>query len=161
MKLFFRSWCETWGFYRRWRWREHDPPKWWKLTISLRSVTNQKTTRHELLLSSALCLDHGLDDRWFEFRQSLGIFIFTTASRPALGPTHPPIRWVAWTLSLGVKRQRRKANHSPLPSAEVKECVELYRHSSTCPNGMVFKHRDNFTFTGWVESENFGPSKPF
>jgi hypothetical protein len=35
-----------------------------------------------------------LDDRGFESRQGLGIFLFTTASRPVLGPTQHPIQWV-------------------------------------------------------------------
>jgi hypothetical protein len=37
---------------------------------------------------------------------------------------------------------------SPPSSAEVKECVELYLHSSNTPpwRGAQFKHRDNFTF---------------
>jgi hypothetical protein len=30
---------------------------------------------------------YGLDDREFESRQRLEIFLFSTASRPALGPT--------------------------------------------------------------------------
>jgi hypothetical protein len=50
----------------------------------------------------------------------LGIFLFTTASRPALGPTQPPIQWVPGALSLGVKRLGREADHSPPSSAEVK-----------------------------------------
>jgi len=33
------------------------------------------------------------DDRRFESRQELRIFL-TTASTPALGPTQPPIQWV-------------------------------------------------------------------
>jgi hypothetical protein len=37
---------------------------------------------------SAIALGYGVDDRRFEFRQRLGIFLFTTASRPALG-AHP------------------------------------------------------------------------
>jgi hypothetical protein len=65
-------------------------------------------------------MGYGLDDRGFESRQGLGIFLFTTASRPALGPTHPPIQWVPGALSLGVKRQGREADHSPPSSAEFK-----------------------------------------
>jgi hypothetical protein len=42
-------------------------------------------------------------------------------SRTALGPTQPPIQWVPGALSLGVKRPRREADHSPPSSAEVKE----------------------------------------
>jgi hypothetical protein len=30
----------------------------------------------------------------FDSRRELGIFLFTTASRTALGPTQPPIQWV-------------------------------------------------------------------
>jgi hypothetical protein len=43
----------------------------------------------------------------------LGIFLFTTASRKALGPTQPPIQWIQGALSLRVKRAGRKADHSP------------------------------------------------
>jgi hypothetical protein len=57
----------------------------------------------------------------FASRQGLGIFLFTTASRTALGPTQPPIQRVPGTLSLGVKRPGREAYHSPPCSAEVKE----------------------------------------
>jgi hypothetical protein len=56
-------------------------------------------------------------------------FLFTTASRTSLGPTQPSIQWVRGALSLGVKRQGRKSDHSPPSSVEVKECVELYLHS--------------------------------
>jgi hypothetical protein len=66
------------------------------------------------------------DDRWFESRQGLGIFLFTTASRTALVSTQPPIQWVPGALSLGVKRPRREADQSPPSSAEVKECVEIF-----------------------------------
>jgi hypothetical protein len=85
----------------------------------------------------------------FDYWQGLGIFLFTTASRTALGPTQPRIQWVPGALSLGVKRPRREADHSPPSSAEVKEWVGLYLHSPSTPSwrGAQLKHRDNFTFT--------------
>jgi hypothetical protein len=61
-----------------------------------------------------------MDDREFESRQGLGIFQFTTASRPALGPSQPPLQWVSGALSVGVKRQGREADHPPPSNAEVK-----------------------------------------
>jgi hypothetical protein len=72
-----------------------------------------------------------LDDWGFESRQELGIFLFTTASRAAQGFTQPPIQWVPGvpSLSLGVKRPGREADHSPLCSAEVKECFHDLVHS--------------------------------
>jgi hypothetical protein len=73
----------------------------------------------------------------FDFRQRLGIFLFTTASRTALGPTQPPIQWVQGSLSLGVKQPVCEADHSPPSSAEVKECVELYLHSPIRLHGVV------------------------
>jgi hypothetical protein len=51
----------------------------------------------------------------FDSRRELGIFLFTTASRTALGTTQPPIQWVP-----GVKRPVLGADHSPISSAGVK-----------------------------------------
>jgi hypothetical protein len=52
------------------------------------------------------------------------------SSRPALGPTQPPIEWVPGALSLGVKRQEREADHSPSAIAEVKK---MWIYTSTPP----------------------------
>jgi hypothetical protein len=84
---------------------------------------------------------------WFDFRRELGIFLFTAASRPALGPTQPPIKWVSQTLPLGVKRLGREADHSPPTSAEVKNA---WSYTST-PQYVfmawyLVKHRDSFAF---------------
>jgi hypothetical protein len=62
---------------------------------------------------------YGLDDDRvsgvrFPGGGGLGIFLLSTVSRPALGPTQPPIQWVQGALSLGVKRPGRQADHSPL-----------------------------------------------
>jgi len=45
------------------------------------------------------------------FPSEAGIFLFATASRPALGPTHPPIRWVLGVLSPGLKRPVSEVDH--------------------------------------------------
>jgi hypothetical protein len=66
--------------------------------------------------------DYGLDDRAIGVRSPAGARIFPLASvsRPALGPTQPPVQWVPGVLSPGVKaRLGRDADHSPPSSAEV------------------------------------------
>jgi hypothetical protein len=77
----------------------------------------------------------------FDSRQGLGIFLFTTASRTALGPTQPPFQWIPGALYLGLKRTGREIDHSPRSSAEAKEYVELYFHSTYTPSwrGAQFK----------------------
>jgi hypothetical protein len=101
--------------------------------------------------SVGIALGYGLDDRGsrVRFPRGLEIFLFTTTSRTALGPTQPPIQWVPGALSLGVKQPGREADHSPPSSTEVKECVELYLHSPQYAfmAWCLVKHRDNFTFT--------------
>jgi hypothetical protein len=49
---------------------------------------------------------------WFDSRQ---------CSRPHRFFPQPPIQWVPWALSPGVKREGREADHSPPSSAEVKK----------------------------------------
>jgi hypothetical protein len=66
----------------------------------------------------------------FDSQRGLGIFLFTTGSRTALGPTQPPIQWVTGALSLWVKRWGREADHSPPSSAEVKNG---WSYTSTLP----------------------------
>jgi hypothetical protein len=60
----------------------------------------------------------------------------------------PPIQWVPGTFSLRVKRPDREADHSHLPSAEVKNA---WSYTSTLQYVFMawclVKHRDNFTFS--------------
>jgi hypothetical protein len=69
-------------------------------------------------------LGYGLNDQGFETRQGLGIFLLTTASRPYLGLTQPPIQWIQGALSLGVKRQGHKAI-PPLPQYAFMVCSSV------------------------------------
>jgi hypothetical protein len=66
-----------------------------------------------------ISVTYGLDKRGFVSCQGLGIFLFTSASNPALGPTQPPVQWISGALSLGVKRADREAEHPPPSSTEV------------------------------------------
>jgi hypothetical protein len=54
-----------------------------------------------------------LDDGGVGVRVPVGSRIFSTSSRPALGPTQPPIQWLPAALSPGVKRPGREADDSP------------------------------------------------
>jgi len=54
---------------------------------------------------------------WLETRQGQK-YVFSKSTRPALGPTLPPIQWVAGSFP-GVKRPGRDVHHSPLSTAEV------------------------------------------
>jgi hypothetical protein len=68
--------------------------------------------------------------------------VFATASRPALGPTQPPVQWLSGALS-----PDREANHSPPSNAEVKNA---WSYTSTTPHVFspwhLVKYKNNFTF---------------
>jgi hypothetical protein len=72
--------------------------------------------------SGSIVSDYGLDDRAVGVRSPVGAkdFPLASVSRPALGPTQPPVQWVLGVLYPGVKAQPgRDADHSPPSSAEV------------------------------------------
>jgi len=71
----------------------------------------------------------GLDNRVFESRLGLGIFLFTTASRPALEPTQRPLR---------VSFPGGKADHSPPSSTEIKNAWMYTSTPRIRPHGVVF-----------------------
>jgi hypothetical protein len=97
----------------------------------------------------------------FYSRRGLGIFLFTTASKTAMGPTQLPIQLVQVALSLGVKRPESEADHSPPSSVEVKELVELHLHSPNMPpwRGAKFKKSTGTTLpylgTKWPLIQTF------
>jgi hypothetical protein len=76
------------------------------------------------------------------------IFLFSTASRPTLGPKQPPIHCVPGALSPGVKRQGRDVDHSHPSSAEIKKCgaIPPLPPMSSWHSALLIECRDNFTF---------------
>jgi hypothetical protein len=73
---------------------------------------------------------YGLDNRVIGLgcRRALGILLFDTVSRPAVGRP-APIQWVPGALSVGLKLPGHEVDDIPPSSAEIKECVELHLHS--------------------------------
>jgi hypothetical protein len=84
----------------------------------------------------------------FDFRRGAENFSLHHRVQNGSGTTQPPIQFVPGALSLGVKRPKREADHSPPYSAEVKN---VWSYTSTPQYAFMVrclvKHRDNFTFT--------------
>jgi hypothetical protein len=77
---------------------------------------------------SDLATGYGLDES-----QQGPEFSLLHIAQTGSGPTQPPIQWVPDAFSLGIKRPRREADHSPSTSAEVrKTCIcTLTPHTSS------------------------------
>jgi hypothetical protein len=63
---------------------------------------------------------------------------FIKVTRPALGPTQPPIQGYRVSFT-GVKRSQRGVDHPPSSSAGIKERVELYLYSPSGPSWPVLE----------------------
>jgi hypothetical protein len=48
-------------------------------------------------------------------------FNFSISSSPALRSAHPPIEWLLWAISVGLKWKGLETDHSPPTNVEVKE----------------------------------------
>jgi hypothetical protein len=57
---------------------------------------------------------------WFHSHQEQEIFLYSTASRTALGPTHSPVQCVPGAVTPGVKQPGREADRSPLSGDKIK-----------------------------------------
>jgi hypothetical protein len=140
--------CGTTPTFRRsmlspaslWRWREHRPSKHWHTMY-------HNTTRHrnpeDLDLTSQMkyfarppCYFKSYTNKRttltkvIYFRNSIPIYHFRAHRVQTGSGAHPASYPIApGTLSLGVKREGREADHSPPSSSEVKKYVELSLHS--------------------------------
>jgi hypothetical protein len=91
--------------------------------ICFLSEGGDRISRRLAFSAIGIATGYGLDDRRGRSSSTDRVknFLFSTSSRPVLGPTQPPIQWVMGAVSPGVKRQGREADHSPAASAEVKK----------------------------------------
>jgi hypothetical protein len=106
-------------------WREHG----FYLQRSCKENTVLVTTFSRVAGISQLATGYWPDGR----RWSLGTdknFLFSTSSKPVLGPTRPLIQWVSGALSPRVKRPWREAQHSPPTRTEDKN---TWIYTSTPP----------------------------
>jgi hypothetical protein len=71
-----------------------------------------------------------------------GILLSSKTSRPALGPTQPPVGWVLGAVFTGVKWPGSETDHSPPSSAEVTNVWSYNSILLICLQGM---YRDSFT----------------
>jgi len=72
------------------------------------------------------------------------MFLFTTASRPALGSIQPPIQLLSGALSLGVKRPRREADNAP-PCSAVKDAWSYTSTPTLRLHGLVLSYSTGAT----------------
>jgi len=73
------------------------------------------------------------------------VFLFSSASRPALGPTQPPTQWVP--VAHSQRPGMKLTTHLLLMPKSKNAWSYTYTHPIAFMTWCLFKHRDNFTFT--------------
>jgi hypothetical protein len=98
-------------------------------------IISKSGTESEVLCFNGSRYSNRLQTGWPGFdSQECMIFLFSTASKPNLGPTQPPIQWVPGAPFPGIQRKGCEADrhlHLVLRS----RMVELYLHSAICLHG--------------------------
>jgi hypothetical protein len=89
----------------------------------------------EFDISVDIAVSYGLDG-WGSIPRRGKIFLFSTASRPALGPTQSTIQQVPGVISLAARPSGWEADHlNPVLRSRM---MELYLHFPICLHDIVF-----------------------
>jgi len=84
-----------------------------KLEIYISDLHDASYNRRNLMVSGSILCSGG------------DFLLFTTASRPLLGPTQPPVEWIP-----GVKRLGHEADHShPVPTSVMRRAMPPLPHT--------------------------------
>jgi len=103
-------------------------------------MLDKKQTRYDLILIQVPCIfnsDYGLGG----LRSNHGGDGFFRPPRPSLGPTQPPVQWVAFLSRGGKVWSGLAADHSPPSSAAV---MEEWSYTSIHPLGHTRPVMGNF-----------------
>jgi hypothetical protein len=96
----------------------------WSTRLQTKYVPHTKCSKLNFITQHLIC-DKVMGWRVWGSNFGMG----NPVSRPTLGPTQPPIQWVAQVLSWGKGEQLvHEFNHAPLPSANIKD---MWSYTST------------------------------
>jgi hypothetical protein len=93
----------------------------------------------------SIATGYGLNNRGVGILVPVGSRIFSTSPRPALGPTQPPILWIAEDLSPGLKRPGRELILHLQLVPRSRKCGSIYIHSPIRLHGVVLNYLNTGT----------------
>jgi hypothetical protein len=103
-----------------------------QLSIVSRSPTFRLHTSRPLSDRSQNLLmlpQYDAEELWFYSQQGYEVFLFSRASRPALGPTPPSVQWASGAFCLVIRLSVHEVDQSPQSRDEVKNvwsCTSIY-----------------------------------
>ena len=103
-----------------------------ELSIVSRSPTSRLHTSRPLSDRSQNLLmlpQYDAEELWFYSQQGYEVFLFSRASRQALGPTPPSVQWASGAFGLVIRLSVHEVDQSPQSMDEVKNvwsCTSIY-----------------------------------
>jgi hypothetical protein len=127
------EWCYTYTpTTPPWRGAQFKEESQGQLYLHTHTHTHTHTQSRDS--SVGIALGYGMDDRGSSVRFPAGAGNFSLHHRL----TQPPIQWVPWALSLGVKRLGHEADQSPLLVPKIKNELSCTSTSPLRLHGVVF-----------------------